>query len=95
MYWAYTNENCGITLDQNWKGKVRKDGTNELEIETNVNYNLNFKPGWNLIKTEVVGKYSLEHERGLDVSWYKTHKHTVITSVPSDAKYYYRTIPLY
>ena len=95
IYWAYANENCGITLDQNWKGNVRKDGTHEKEVETNVNYNLNFKPGWNLVKTEVIGKYPLEHERGLDVSWYKTHKHTVITSMPSDAKYYYRTIPQY
>ena len=95
MYWAYANENCGLTLDQNWKGKVRKDGTNEKEIETNVNYNLNFKPGWNLIKTEVLGKYPLEHERGLDVSWFKRHTHEVIPTLPTDAIYYYRANPEY
>ena len=90
LYWAYANESCGITLDQNWKGKVRKDGTNEKEVETNVNYNLHFKPGWNLVKTEVIGKYPLEHERGLERSWFKNHKHTIISPLPNDAKYYYR-----
>ena len=95
LYWAYANESCGITLDQNWKGEVRKDGTNEKEVETNVNYNLHFKPGWNLIKTEVIGKYKLDHERGLDVSWFKNHRHTIISSILSDAIYYYRAIPQY
>lgn len=95
IYWAYANEACGITLDQNWKGNVRKDGTNSKEVETNVIYRLNFKPGWNLIKTEVIGKYRLEHERGLDMSWFKTHKHTVIAAMPSEAIYFFRAYPEY
>ena len=95
LYWAYAYESCGITLNQNWKGKVRKDGTNSKEVETNVSYNLNFKPGWNLIKIEVIGKYKLDHEHGLDISWFKDHKHTIISSMPNETRYFYRTIPQY
>ncbi len=62
-------------------------------METNVSYNLNFKSGWNLVKTEVIDNYKLEHERGLDVSWFKNHKHTVISNMPNDAIYYYRASP--
>ena len=90
LYWAYANETCALTLDQKWKGEVRIDGTNSREIETQVNYDLNFKPGWNLIKTEVIGKHKLDHERGLDVSWFKNHKHTIITILPDDAIYFFR-----
>lgn len=90
LYWAYANENCALVMDQEWSGKVYKDGTNSLDVKTNVNYDLHFKPGWNLVKTEVIGKYPLEHERGLDVSWFKNHRHTVISSLPSDAIYYFR-----
>lgn len=91
LYWAYADENCGISLNQNWEGKVRKDGTNTINVKTQVNYELNFKPGWNLIKTEVIGKYPLQHERGLDVSWFKNHKHTIISDIPNDVIYFYRT----
>lgn len=93
LYWAYANENCGISLNQNWEGNVRKDGTNTINVKTQVNYELNFKPGWNLVKTEVFGKYPLKHERGLDVSWFKKHRHSIIFSVPDDARYFYRAIP--
>lgn len=95
LYWAYANDSCGITLNQNWKGEVRKDGTNSQEVETHVSYNLNLKPGWNLIKTEVIGKYKLDHERGLDVSWFKNHKHTIISNIPNNAIYYYRAMPTF
>lgn len=93
VYWAYSKENCSLVIDQDWSGKVRKDGTNTLEVKTNVQYNLQFNPGWNLVKTEVNGKYPLDHEQGLDVSWFKKHKHTVVSTLPSDVVYYYRSIP--
>jgi hypothetical protein len=95
VYWAYSNESCSLVLDQDWTGNVRKDGTNTVEVKTNVKYNLQFKPGWNLIKTEVIGKYTFEHEHGLDVSWFKTHKHTVVSSIPTDVIYYFRSIASY
>lgn len=75
--------------------EVRNDGTNRINVQTNVNYTLNFMKGWNLIKTEVIGKYKLDHERGLDISWYKNHRHTIITNMPNDATYYFRTLPIY
>ncbi|TXG35068.1 hypothetical protein [Seonamhaeicola maritimus] len=93
LYWAYANEKCGINLNQNWNGEVRKDGTKTRTIQTTVNYNLNFKPGWNLIKTEVIGKYQLEHERGLDKSWFKSHRHSVIEGIPKNITYFFRKTP--
>lgn len=62
-------------------------------IQTTVNYNPNFKPGWNLIKTEVIGKYQLEHERGLDKSWFKSHRHSVIEGIPKNITYFFRKTP--
>ena len=93
LYWAFAQDNCALNGNQVWQGDVRKDGTNTIKVETNVSYNLNFKLGWNLVKTEVIGNYKLEHERGLDVSWFKNHKHTVISNMPNDAIYYYRASP--
>jgi DNA-binding transcriptional MerR regulator len=95
LYWAYAQDNCALNGNQVWKGDVRKDGTNTIEVETNVNYNLNFKSGWNLVKTEVIGNYKLEHERGLDVTWFKNHEHSIISSIPNDARYFFRSIPQY
>lgn len=91
LYWAYVEDDCTILANEDWKGEVRRDGTNTIEVETNVVYNLNFKKGWNLVKAEVIDKYELQHERGLDVSWFKNHKHTIIASMPDHAQYFFRT----
>lgn len=91
LFWVYAKDACTLKANQDWTGDVRKDGTKTMNITTNVNYNLNFKPGWNFVKSEVIGNYQLEHERGLDVSWFKTHKHTVVNQMPADAVYYYRS----
>ena len=72
------------------KNTDRRDGTNTIEAENIVVYTLDYKPGWNLVKTEVIGKYDLDHERGLNASWFKKHVHTVISEIPSDAKYFFR-----
>jgi len=92
LYWAYVDEASGLKGTEIRKDKVRRDGTNTLEVETTVIYDLTHKPGWNLIKTEVIGSYNLEHERGLNASWFKKHKHTVINEIPEDASYYFRKV---
>jgi hypothetical protein len=91
LYWAYVQGDSSLNVNENWKGKVRADDTNTIEVETNVNYNLNFKKGWNLVKAEVIGNYKFKNQDGIDLSYFKTHKHTVISSMPADAKYYFRT----
>ncbi len=91
LYWAYVQGDSSLNVNENWKGKVRADDTNTIEVETNVNYNLNFKKGWNLVKAEVIGNYKFKSQDGIDLSYFKTHKHTVIASMPADAKYYFRT----
>jgi len=91
LYWAYAQDDSSLNVNENWKGKVRADDTNTIEVETNVNYNLNFKKGWNLVKAEVIGNYKFKNQDGIDLSYFKAHKHTVISSMPADAKYYFRT----
>lgn len=90
LFWVYAKDECSLKANQDWTGEIRKDGTNKMNVTTNVNYDLNFKAGWNLVKSEVEGMYQLDHERGLDVSWFKGHKHTVINQMPEDAIYFYR-----
>ncbi len=92
LYWAYASDNFSLNANEDWQGKVRRDGSNSLEVKTNVNYNLNFKKGWNLVKIEVIGNYKLKSESGYKLSWFKNHKHTIIPSLPTDAKYYFRAI---
>lgn len=95
IYWAYVNDDCAIVANEDWKGDVRRDGTNTIEVKTNVTYELNFKKGWNLVKVEVIGKYPLDHERGIEMSWFKNHRHTIINNRPNDSKYYFRSYPNY
>lgn len=90
IYWAWANDSCSLQANEDWQGKVRRDGTNTIEVKTNVNYKLNFKPGWNLVKAAVIGKYKLAHERGLEMSWFKAHQHTIIELIPAEAVYYFR-----
>jgi hypothetical protein len=95
LYWAYVTEDCAIVANEDWSGDVRRDGTNTINVSTNVSYKLNFKKGWNLVKTEVIGNYPLKHERGIEMSWFKNHKHSIISSEPTDSRYYFRTYPNY
>ena len=91
LYWAFAQDNCSLTVNEDWSGDVRSDGTNTIKVQTNVMYDLSFKKGWNLVKTEVIGKYDLDHERGLEVSWFKNHKHTILNSMPKEVIYYFKT----
>ena len=88
--WVYLDELASIKGTEETKNTVRRDGTNTIEAENTVVYKLDYKPGWNLVKTEVIGKYDLDHERGLNASWFKKHEHTIISEIPSDAKYFFR-----
>ncbi|MDX1364332.1 MAG: hypothetical protein R3243_08955 [Arenibacter latericius] len=88
--WTYLDEAASMKGTENTINQVRRDGTKSIEAENTVVYELEFKPGWNLVQTEVIGKYDLEHERGLNASWFKKHLHKVVLEIPEDAAYYFR-----
>ena len=90
FFGIYVDENAAMKGNETTTVIARRDGTNTIDAETTVVYNLNFKPGWNYVKTEVIGRYNLEHERGLDVSWFKKHEHTTIPNKPLEAEYFFR-----
>lgn len=94
LSWVYAAEACAIKANENWSGDLSNTG-NPLIVETNVTYELSFKPGWNLVKTEVVGKYEFPNAPEEDRSRYKKHVHSIITSIPDDATYFYRISPQY
>ena len=56
------------------------------KFEMRIIYNLEFKLGWNLIKTEVLEAHSPK--------FYKTQKHSIVTSTSSDAKWVFQEIRL-
>ena len=92
VYLVYLDDASIMIATETRTDKVRRDGTNTIEAETTVVYNLNFKPGWNFVKVEVLGKYELKHERGLNASWFKKHEHTTVPEMPSDAAYFFRKL---
>ncbi|TDU43101.1 hypothetical protein BXY82_0507 [Gelidibacter sediminis] len=90
MSWVYAEKDCGIKANEDWKGDLSNTGT-PLIVATNVIYDLNFKAGWNLVKTEVIGTYHFPDAPEEDRSRYKNHKHTSVAAVPKDATYYFRS----
>ena len=94
LSWVYAEEACSIKANENWKGDLSNTGT-PLLIETHVTYNLSFNPGWNLVKTEVIGTYEFPNAPEEDRSRYKKHVHTTIPSIPKDATYFFRESPQY
>lgn len=94
LSWAYADGDCALKANENFKGDLSNTGT-PLIVETNVTYDLNFKPGWNLVKTEVIGTYDFPNAPEEDRSRYKKHKHTIVASIPQDATYFFRKSPQY
>lgn len=90
--WVYVDKAASMKGTEETKNTVRRDGTKPIEAENTVVYDLDYKPGWNLVKTEVIGSYPLEHERGLPASWFKKHEHTVVPEIPEDAAYFFREL---
>ena len=94
LSWVYVDEACAIKANENWSGDLSNTGT-PIMVETNVVYNLDFNPGWNMVKTEVIGTYEFPNAPEEDRSRYKKHKHTTIASVPNDATYFFRSAVQY
>ena len=94
LSWVYVDEPCTIKANENWSGDLSNTG-NPIMVETNVVYNLNFNPGWNMVKTDVIGTYQFPNAPEEDRSRYKKHNHTTIASIPNDVTYYFRSDPQY
>ncbi len=94
LSWVYVDDSCALKASENHKGDLSNTGT-PLIVETNVTYDLNLKPGWNLVKTEVIGTYEFPDAPEEDRSRYKKHRHTIVPSIPQDATYFFRKSPQY
>jgi hypothetical protein len=94
LSWVYAEEACAIKAYENRKGDLSNTG-NPLFVETTVTYNLNFKPGWNLVKTEVIGEHIFPDAIEEDRSRYKKHEHTIVNAIPEDATYFFRAAVQY
>ena len=90
LSWVYVDEACAIKANENWKGDLSNTGS-PLLVETNVTYDLSFKPGWNLVKTEVIGTYEFPNAPEEDRSRYKKHEHTNLGAIPKEATYFFRS----
>ncbi|SEL64350.1 hypothetical protein SAMN04488008_104411 [Maribacter orientalis] len=90
LSWVYVDEACAIKANENWKGDLSNTGS-PLLVETNVTYDLSFKPGWNLVKTEVIGTYEFPNAPEEDRSRYKKHEHTIVDAIPKEATYFFRS----
>ncbi|WP_123897947.1 hypothetical protein [Aureibaculum marinum] len=84
LYWVYSKEACTAKVKQDFKDKKITIGETEKNLDQTIIYDLDFKPGWNLIKTEVLENIKINGE-----SRFKLKKHTVVKTMPSDAKYYF------
>lgn len=91
LSWVYVDKPCAVNANENWKGDLSNTGT-PLIVETNVVYNLNFKTGWNLVKTEVIGTHHFPDAPEEDRSRFKKHEHSIIATIPQDATYFFRAV---
>ncbi|MCK0123855.1 hypothetical protein MWU76_05550 [Gelidibacter sp. F2691] len=89
LSWVYAEKDCAIKANEDWQGDLSNTGA-PLIVATTVSYDLNFKAGWNLVKTEVIGTYHFPDAPEEDRSRYKKHQHTSVAAVPKDATYYFR-----
>ena len=85
LYWVYVEEACSAQLHKEFKEKKITQGEEEKLVDQTIIYDLDFQPGWNLIKSEVIGNYNIGGS-----TQFKTKKHTVVSTMPADARYYFK-----
>lgn len=88
LYWVYVREACSAKAIKKRKYQyyLAKDVEEQdlKQVDQTIVYDLNFKPGWNMIKSEVIGNYEINGR-----ARFKTKKSTVVSSMPGDARYYF------
>ena len=84
-FWAYAVANCGVTGMKNFKYTAMY-GELDKSIDRSTSYNLDFKPGWNLIMTESQGYEMLGNRK-----YAKVRKYTLVPTVPTYTKYFFKS----
>ena len=85
LYWAYAGEECNATYAKNDPAVRIIEGEIEKTVDQYTRVDLNFTPGWNLVKIEVNGN----HVIGSRTRW-KWKTYTTVSEMPGDAKYYFK-----
>ena len=84
-YWAYIGEACKATYTKENQNAGINSGEISKTVDRYTRLDLNFKPGWNLVKIEIKGHHSIGQ-----VTFWKTKEYSVVPEMPSDARYYFR-----
>lgn len=85
LYWAYSGKACKATYSKDNQAVRILEGEAEKTVDQYTRVNLNFKPGWNLLKIEVNGN----HPIGNRTRW-KWKTYDTVDNMPSDARYYFK-----
>ena len=85
LYWAYSGEACTATYSKNDPAVSHNEGELSKTVDQYIRVDLDFKPGWNLVKIEVNGNHLI----GNRTRW-KWKSYSTVGSMPSDARYYFR-----
>ena len=85
LYWANSSEACHATYSKDALKVAISEGEESKRVDRYTRVDLDFKPGWNLVKIEVNGAHLI----GNSTRW-KWKTYSIISEMPSDARYYFR-----
>lgn len=85
VYWAYSGGACTVTYSMDNQAVSIFEGEAEKTVDQYTRVNLNFQPGWNLVKIEVNGNHTI----GNRTRW-KWKTYDTVENMPSDARYYFK-----
>jgi hypothetical protein len=85
LYWANSGEACSVSYSKDDQAVRVIEGEEEKTVDQYTRVDLDFKPGWNLVKIEVNGS----HPIGARTRW-KWKTYSIVSEMPSDARYYFR-----
>jgi len=84
-YWTYAKAPCAVNYDHQKDVEVY-EGETKGNVSIHHSYQLNFKPGWNIVKTVSKGSQQVANTK------YGTSRiNTIIPSLPSDIAYFFKT----
>lgn len=89
LHWWYVSSAASANATCTRMMEATDHAEIEMNIEINDVYDLNFNLGWNLVKTEIIGSQNVGQ-----IPYYKTKKHTVVSSLPNDARWVFHVTAL-
>lgn len=85
LYWAYSGAACKANYSKNDPTVNHIEGEISKSIDQYTRVDLDFKPGWNLVKIEINGNHLI----GQRTRW-KWKMYSTIEKLPADARYYFK-----